>query len=61
MLRFLGLLRDTWWLWIVLFTMGTGMTLFMSWIFVVTFPICLFSFVYFGLMRYDELGNEKKR
>jgi hypothetical protein len=26
----------------------------------VTFPISLFSFVYFALLRYDEHGNPKE-
>lgn len=61
MLRFQGLLRDTWWLWLGLAIAGVVLAIFVSPVFLVTFPIGLFSFAYFGLLRYDERGNPKDR
>jgi uncharacterized membrane protein YhaH (DUF805 family) len=57
MRRFKALFRDTWWMWLALILAGCLMGTFFSFVFFVTIPICIFSFVYFGLMRYDEDGN----
>lgn len=59
--RFQGLLRDTWWLWCSLLTVGTLLAVFVSPVFWVTYPIAVFSFAYFGLLRYDERGKPKDR
>jgi hypothetical protein len=60
MKRIQGLLRDTWWLWLGLLAVGTLLAIFVSEVFVVTYPICLFAMVYFGLMRYDDEGNHRE-
>jgi hypothetical protein len=60
MQRFQGLFRDTWWLWLALAFLGIVLMALVSFVFVVTFPISLFSFVYFALLRYDEHGNPKE-
>jgi hypothetical protein len=57
--RFGGLLRDTWWLWTALITAGILLGLLVEYIFFIAIPISLFSFIYFGLMRYDENGRPK--
>jgi len=56
MKRYSALLRDTWWMWAILLLFGIVMGFF-SWVFFIAIPICLFSFIYFGLMRYDSDGN----
>ena len=38
-------------------TGGCILAVTVSPVFFVTIPICLFSFVYFGVMRYDDDGN----
>lgn len=60
MKRIQGLLRDTWWLWLGLVLLGTLLARFVSPVFVVTYPICLFAMAYFGLMRYDDEGNPRE-
>ncbi len=60
MQRFGGLIRDTWWMWSIILVAGTLLAVFVHFIFAVTFPISLFSFIYFGLMRYDEEGNPRE-
>jgi hypothetical protein len=60
MKRIQGLLRDTWWLWLGLVLLGTLLARLVSPVFVVTYPICLFAMVYFGLMRYDDEGNHRE-
>lgn len=60
MKRFAGLWRDTWGLWIALGIGGTLAGTIVSWIFFSTIPISLFTFFYFGLMRYDEEGNSRE-
>lgn len=51
-------LRETWKLWLVFFGFCAGATFFLDRVFVVTFPICMFTFVYFAMMRYDDNGNK---
>ena len=60
MKRFAGLLRDTWLLWIVLFVAGTLLTIFFSIVFVSTYPIAVCTFIYFGLVRYDDQGEPRE-
>lgn len=52
-----GLLRDTWWLW-VLFSavIGFAMVLFTPF-YGVCFPFILAVMVYFAVMRYDKNGQ----
>ena len=57
MKRYLTLLSETWWMWLGLLVVGCTLGFAVSFVFFVTIPICLFSFIYFGLMRYDENGN----
>ncbi len=57
MKRYRALLVDTWWMWLGMLAAGCLLGYLVSFVFFVTIPICLFSFAYFGLMRYDESGN----
>ncbi len=57
MKRFQALLKETWWLWTGILVVGCTLGVLVSFVFFVTIPICLFSFIYFGLMRFDEEGN----
>jgi hypothetical protein len=56
MQRYRALLKETWWLWLILLVGGTGMS-YVSKIFLLTFPICLIVFFWFAYVRYDEDGN----
>ena len=56
MKRYAGLIRDTWWLWIVMFGGGLIASFFQP-IFLTSIPIIMFAFLYFGLMRYDADGK----
>lgn len=58
MARFRSLLRETWWLWL-LFLVGGTIGSMVSWVLVVTFPICIFTFFWFAYVRYDDQGNFK--
>jgi hypothetical protein len=58
MARFSALLKETWWLWLLFAVGGTALSLF-SLVFIVTFPICLFTFFWFAFVRYDAEGNFK--
>ena len=55
---FLGMWRDTWFLWIGLLGVGVGLG-FLKSVFFLTIPITLFTFVYFSVVRYDADGNHK--
>jgi Ca2+-dependent lipid-binding protein len=57
--RFQGLMRDTWIAWVVIFIFGLVLGFVLSPLFFSAIPIGVFSFFYFGLMRYDENGNLK--
>jgi hypothetical protein len=58
MARFTALLRNTWWLWVAFFVGGTLLSI-VDPVFLVTFPICIFTFFWFAYIRYDEEGNFK--
>ena len=58
MKRFAALWRDTWWLWTGLVVFGITLAILVEWVFLVALPISLFAIVYFGLMRYDNQGNQ---
>lgn len=60
MKRFSGLMRDTWWLWIVLCGGGIIAGWRISFVFFAAIPICIFTFFYFGILRYDENGQPKE-
>lgn len=57
--RFGTLFKETWLLWLVFAIAGGLMTAFVSRVFVVTFPICIFTFFWFAFIRYDAEGNFK--
>lgn len=59
MKRYKALLTETWWLWLGILVAGAIGGIFLPLVFFVTVPICLFAFLYFGLMRYDEKGRPK--
>ncbi len=58
MKRYTALWRDTWWLWAGLVSLGVVLAIWVEWVFLVALPISLFAFFYFGLMRYDDEGNQ---
>jgi len=57
MKRYQSLMRDTWWLWLVIFGGGLLAGSFLHFSFFSAIPIGLFTFFYFGLMRYDKHGT----
>lgn len=59
MKRFNGIMRDTWWVWLVLVGGGTIAGVTVSRIFLSAIPISFFAFCYFAMMRYDENGDAK--
>lgn len=56
MARFRALFKETWWLWL-LFVVGGIVMSILSPVFLVTFPICIFTFFWFAFIRYDDKGN----
>lgn len=56
MLRYKALIKETWWLW-ALFLVGGSVMTWLSLVFLLTFPICIIIFLWFGFVRYDEEGN----
>ena len=58
--RFQGLLRDTWWAWLVILAFGCILGVTVHLLFFSAIPIGVFSFFYFGIMRYDEEGNARE-
>lgn len=61
MKRFRGLFRDTWVFWLLLNLGGLIAGRFISPVFFGCIPISIFSFVYFGLLRYDEEGHHREK
>lgn len=60
MKRYNALMRDTWWAWLIILAFGIIFGFVASPIFFSAIPICIFTFFYFGMMRYDEDGNGKE-
>ncbi len=60
MRRFKGLLRDTWWLWILFVIICGLMIYYITVVCAVMIPILIFTFVYFAMIRYDEKGNARE-
>lgn len=58
--RYQSLMRDSWWAWLTILAFGLIGGVLLSRIFLSAIPIAVFAFVYFGMMRYDENGNEKE-
>ena len=58
--RYSALMRDSWWAWLIILVFGVVGGILVSKIFYMAIPICIFSFFYFGLIRYDENGNAKE-
>lgn len=61
MKRFAGLFRDTWYFWLIINAGGILAGSLISPVFFSAIPISIFSFFYFGLLRYDEEGNHRER
>ena len=59
MKRFKSIMRDTWWVWLILVGGGTIAGMLVSRIFFSAIPISIFAFFYFALIRYDADGNAK--
>ncbi len=57
--RYRALLKETWWLWIVLTVFGLAMSLLISNVFLLTLPISLITFLWFGFVRFDGNGDFK--
>ncbi|RMF45042.1 MAG: hypothetical protein D6753_01155 [Planctomycetota bacterium] len=56
--RYRALMKETWWLWLIFLVGGTAMA-FVSPVFWLSIPICIFTFFWFAFVRYDEDGNFK--
>ncbi|MCA9131248.1 MAG: hypothetical protein KDB22_29390 [Planctomycetales bacterium] len=57
--RFKALAIETWWLWLVFLVFGSVLSALLSSVFLLTFPICIFTFFWFAYVRYDDEGNFK--
>lgn len=55
-----GLLRETWWLWLLFALMVAFMSFFISAMFLFMYPILAVVCTYFAFVRYDEHGNPKE-
>ncbi len=55
-----GMLRDTWWLWLIFCVMTTFLVFLISPFFALIYPVLLVVLVYFALGRYDEHGQERQ-
>jgi len=59
--RVLGLLRDGWYLVVLIIVSGAAMWIFVAPIAGIAVVVLgLLSFAYFGIVRYDDEGNERK-
>ena len=56
-----GLLRETWYAWILFLVIAIGMAIFSNPIFLGMIPGLVVVFFYFAFVRYDENGEIKKK
>lgn len=56
--RIKALLRNTWWLWLLLYGGLIGLS-FVDRAALACIPICVFVMVYFAFVRYDAEGNHR--
>jgi hypothetical protein len=59
MKRFYGLLRETWWLWLVLYGGCYLLATYVEPFMVVTYPMMFVVFVYFAFVRFDDEGESR--
>lgn len=57
MKRFYAMLKDTGWLWGIVFVVNTGL-IALSRLYLLMYPVLFVIFLYFTFMRYDEEGNK---
>ena len=50
-------MRDTWWLWLLIFGASLLMAIFVTRIYFILMPLLVVSMIYFALMRYDKDGK----
>ena len=60
MQRILGLLRDTWWVWLAFLTISIVGAIEIDIAFLAAVPISLITIAYFAAIRYDEHGKPKR-
>lgn len=56
-----GLLRETWWLWLLMFSASLLMGILVTPIYLIVLPGLIVTMVYFALIRYDRDGNNIDR
>ena len=59
MKRIIGLLKETWWLWLLLFGGCGYLAAYVEPFMVVTFPMMILILLYFAFVRFDEDGNSR--
>ncbi len=59
MKRFSAIMKETWWVWLILIGGGTIAGMLVSRIFFIAIPISFFSFFYFAIVRYDDEGKPR--
>jgi len=57
----IGLLKETWWLWLILFGSCGLLTAYVESGMIVTFPMMTLTFLYFAYIRFDGDGNSRMR
>lgn len=60
MKQIMGMLRDTWWLWLIFFVIVTCGGLIITPLCFILYPVLIFIGMYFAFQRYDANGIEKK-
>ncbi len=60
MKRYSALLKKTWWLWLAFAAITVALCLLVGPVSLFIVPICVFTFFYFAIVRYDEHGNHRE-
>ncbi len=59
MKRYTSLLRNTWWMWLLILTAVVVLGILENPLIFLFTPVCAGVFIYFALLRYDEDGKPK--
>ncbi len=60
MQQFSGMIRDTWWLWLLIFIVVTVLIFAVHPVFCAMYPLLGGFAVYFAVIRYNDDGSQKR-
>ena len=60
MQRYIQIIRDTWWLWLLFIVAAFVLITYVNKIFLIMLPVLISVFIYFAIMRYNPDGTIRR-